>query len=382
MIKKNIKKANTTAAVVDVEEEVVATAPKAIKKIVKKPLPKAVTKVEEDDLLEEEDDLLEDEAEEIEPEVEDTDEESEDDESEDDESEEESEDDESEDDESEDEESEDEEEETEDDESEDDESEDEESEEESEDEEEETEDDESEDEESEDEEEETEKPKTKVKSKKAKKNKLAEDLSPARALALKSKESGPAKGKRYYNDEYADAENLDTRSANKDTAFAYLVHNLKKAGMGYIFDGCKFQTEEKNLAGVILDAVAQTALDCIYIEGTGMPFMNGKFVKKHVAGKVYPAIKGSNMSCPVFKAEHDTITFSSEYEKHVGAMGKQPNGASELSTDCSTKDNVTFTLKKDAIYGLKKGDNVDINGKRVKASKTAAAPAKKAVKKK
>ena len=346
MIKKNIKKANITA-IVNEDEEVVATAPKAIKKIVKKPLPKAVTKVEEeDDLLDEDSD--EDDVEEAEPEVEDSDE---------------------------------------DDESEDSEEEDSDEEEESEDEEEESEDDESEDsdedEESDDEEEEA-KPKTKnksnVKTKKSKKSKLTEDLSPARALALKSKESGPVKGKRYYSDEYVDAEDLDTRSANKDTAFAYLVHNLKKAGMGYIFDGCKFQTEEKNLAGVILDAVAQTALDCIYIEGTGMPFMNGKFVKKHVAGKVYPVIKGSNMSCPIFKAEHDTITFSSEYEKHVGAMGKQPNGASELSTDCYTNDNTTFTLKKDAIYGLKKGDNVDINGKRVKASKTAA-PAKKAKKK-
>lgn len=360
-----IKRAITKKAVVteDTTEAVEEITPKPAKKIIKKapkPIAKPVEPEEEldEDILEDEPeeeldedeavDEVEDEAEEVESEEDDSDDEEED--SDDD-------DDSDEDDDSDDEEESDEEEDSDDDDS-------------------------DEDDDSEDEDEDEPKPVKKNKTKAAKKEKKEKEVepdTPARALAKAAKENGlagPAKGRRLYDKAYADTETVDTRSANKEENLNSFVSRLEENGLNFVFDGCKFATEKRAVAAAILESLEQSVLDCLFIKGTGFGFLNGRLDAKSVEPKLYPVIKGGNMTTPVIKGSHYMVTLrNAEFEKTVGLTYRDENNSSEVSFPVKDNGDGTYTVLRNGI-SVKKGDIVDGNGE-IKKKTTGKKVAKK-----
>ena len=221
--------------------------------------------------------------------------------------------------------------------------------------------------------------KNKTKTKSAKKEKEVEPDTPARALAKAAKENGlagPAKGRRLYDKAYADTETVDTRSANKEENLNSFVNRLEENGLNFVFDGCKFATEKRAVAAAILESLEQSVLDCLFIKGTGFGFLNGRLDAKSVEPKLYPVIKGGNMTTPVIKGSHYMVTLrNAEFEKSVGLTYRDENNSSEVSFPVKDNGDGTYTVLRNGI-NVKKGDIVDGNGK-IKKKTTGKKVAKK-----
>lgn len=216
--------------------------------------------------------------------------------------------------------------------------------------------------------------------KKEKKEKEVEPDTPARALAKAAKENGlagPAKGRRLYDEAYADTETVDTRSANKEENLNSFVSRLEENGLNFVFDGCKFATEKRAVAAAILESLEQSVLDCLFIKGTGFGFLNGRLDAKSVDPKVYPVIKGGNMTTPVIKGSHYMVTLrNAEFEKTVGLTYRDENNSSEVSFPVKDNGDGTYTVLRNGI-NVKKGDIVDANGKIKKSTTKKVAKKKK-----
>lgn len=208
------------------------------------------------------------------------------------------------------------------------------------------------------------------------------EISPAKKFVLDNKDVafGPAKGRRLFDPKFKESNVVATRSANKEENLNSFVAALEANGLGFIFEGLKFQKEKRQIAAAIQHCHETAVLDCLVNKNTGFAYLNGRIDIVKNEGNYYGVIQGGNMKTPVIKQEHCVIRLSnSEFHKNKGLIYRNENNSSEASVPVKDLPDGTHQALADSI-GIKKGDILDDKGVKV-GGKKASAPAKKAVKK-
>lgn len=192
-----------------------------------------------------------------------------------------------------------------------------------------------------------------------------------------------SKGRRLYDERYANSETKNVRSANTTEFLDSIASRLSKCGIEEIedlIDTKKFDGDKRAIASHILNCVEKAVLDVNYIKGTGAPFLNGYFAIKEVNGKIYKKF-GERMTKDVIKFPHDKIVFTNgECRRDTGLIYAY-GGVSELSAAGEYNPNNNSITITDGNMFAEEGNTYNEDGtkvKKVQQKKTV----KKTVKKK
>ena len=192
-----------------------------------------------------------------------------------------------------------------------------------------------------------------------------------------------SKGRRLYDERYANSETKNVRSANTPEFLDSIASRLSKCGIEEIedlIDTKKFDGDKRAIASHILNCVEKAVLDVNYIKGTGAPFLNGYFAIKEVNGKIYKKF-GERMTKDVIKFPHDKIVFTNgECRRDTGLIYAY-GGVSELSAAGEYNPNNNSITITDGNMFAEEGNTYNEDGtkvKKVQQKKTV----KKTVKKK
>lgn len=174
------------------------------------------------------------------------------------------------------------------------------------------------------------------------------------------------------------------KSSNREENLNSIVAAFEDNGLGFLFEGLKFNTDKRAVADRILNCIEIAIADCTLRKGTGFGIFNTKIIASHEDAHPYAAINNEYVQVKndTLKKEHATFRMiPAEFDPELGLIYNNENGTSELNIPGKwNKSDNTFEVTGENLF-YEVGDVVNIE-KAPKKAPTKKTPTGKTTTKK